>query len=367
MKITINAKTFADTIAWAAQALNSRHPAPILGGMLLETGDGTLTLSVFAYDTSRRITVPADVTAPDRALLPGRVLTELAKNLPKTEDVDLTTDDREAVIQCGKAEFRLPLLPVDDYPTLPETPPVAGTVDAGELAAAVTHTATAASSDTATPMLTGVCFDIGDGCIDLGATNRYRMAWRTLSWEPVLDQDDVPARVLIPADMLTSTVRGFPGGPVQVHLSERLAAFTSSGRTVTIGLLDPEFIDCKARIEEASKDRTAEVDAAELAAVVKRVAVLAERLTPVRLSWTDKGVLVEAGSEDVGRAAELVDCKLDGEGLTTAFNPVFLLDGLNAVGGTATFHMLAPAKPVLITGTGDPELRYLVVPIRLSA
>ncbi|MEV0382859.1 DNA polymerase III subunit beta [Nonomuraea sp. NPDC050643] len=366
MQITINAKALADAVGWTAAALANRYVAPVLGGILIETSADMATLSAFDYDTSRRITIPADVTAPDRALLPGRVLAEIAKALPKDEDLDITIDSKEAVIRCGRSEFALPLMPVEDFPTLPAAPDPVGSVDATELAAAVAHTATAVGRDPKLPMLTGICVDIGDGCIDMGATDRYRMTWRSLAWEPTLD-GTVPARTLIPADILTSALRGLPAGPVIVGLSSRLASLTSAGRTVTIGLLDPEFIDYKARIGETKSDRTAEVDAAELAQVVKRVALLAERMTPVRLSWTDKGVLVEAGSADVGRAAELVDCKLNGDGLSTAFNPAFLIDGLNAVGGTATFHMLASAKPVLLTGTGDPELRYLVVPIRLSA
>lgn len=369
MKFTIMARELADAVGWVSHALPKRPTVPVLAGILFEAGDDGVTLSAFDYDTSRRIAVELDAPIePGRALLPGRVLVELVKALPKGDLVDVAVDfgEKEAAIRCGKAEFGLPLMPVDDYPNLPKMPDAVGKVDSKVLADAVARVAVAAGRDDSIPMITCVRVEIGDGVVDLAATDRYRLAWHSgLSWSPTLEQAD-SLGASIPAKTLADIVRGFPAGPVEVCISKQLAGFACDGRSTTVRLLDDEFIKYKARMTVDTKV-TAEVDAAELVKVVKRVALMAERHTPVRLSFTQDGVLVEAGNADAGRAAELVDCKLDGDDIQIAFQPVYLLDGIQAVGGTAKLEMESSTKPAMITGTGDAGLRYLVVPIRLSA
>lgn len=367
MKFTIMARELADAVGWVSHALSRRPVVPVLGGILFEAGDDGVTLAAFDYDTSRRIAVELDAPIDGgRALLPGRVLVELVKALPKGDLVDVVADKTEAVIRCGRSKFALPLLPVDDFPNLPKMPDAVGKVDSKVLADAVARVAVAAGRDDSIPMITCVRVEIGDGVVDLAATDRYRLAWHSgLSWSPTLEQAD-SLGASIPAKTLVDIVRGFPAGPVEVCVSKQLAGFACDGRSATVRLLDDEFIKFKARMTVDTKV-TAEVDAAELVKVVKRVALMAERHTPVRLSFTQDGVLVEAGNADVGRAAELVDCKLDGDDIQIAFQPVYLLDGIQAVGGTAKLEMESSTKPAMITGTGDAGLRYLVVPIRLSA
>ena len=57
---------------------------------------------------------------------------------------------------CGSARFTLPTMPVEDYPTLPEMPSSAGTVDAAAFASAVAQVAIAAGRDETLPMMTDV-------------------------------------------------------------------------------------------------------------------------------------------------------------------------------------------------------------------
>ncbi|MBF8187356.1 DNA polymerase III subunit beta [Nonomuraea sp. K274] len=370
MKFTIMAGELADAVGWASHALPKRAPVPVLGGILIEAGDDGVELSAYDYDTSRRIAVELDAPAvAGRVLLPGRTLCEVVKAFPKNGLVDVAVDDREAVLRCGRSEYGLPLMPVDDFPTLPKVPELVGAVDSKALADAVAHVVASAGKDNTLPMLTCVRVDVGDGCIDLAATDRYRIAWRTnLPWEPALDAGG--HGLMIPARALHDIARSLPDGQVQVGIGGGLAAFTSEGRTTTIGLLDDQFIDYKARMKvDAKVDAkvTAEVDADVLVKVVKRVALVAERHASVRLSFTQGGVLVEAGGADAGRAAEHVDCTLDGDDIRVGFTPQYLLDGLQAVGGVAKLEMETSTKPVMITGSGDAGLRYLVVPIRLSA
>ena len=58
--------------------------------------------------------------------------------------------------------------------------------------------------------------------------------------------------------------------------------------------------------------------------------------------------------------------------MTVAFNPAYLLDGLNAIeSDTAVLSFTAPQKPAVITGadengTDKVDYRYVLMPVRLT-
>jgi DNA polymerase-3 subunit beta len=106
---------------------------------------------------------------------------------------------------------------------------------------------------------------------------------------------------------------------------------------------------------------------------VRRVALVAERNTPVRLSFSDGSVTLEAGQGEDAQASEAVESALTGEELSIAFNPQFLLDGLGALNTPfARLSFTQPQKPAVITGQAELEgddddlYRYLLMPVRLA-
>ncbi|MFB4276071.1 DNA polymerase III subunit beta [Nonomuraea sp. MTCD27] len=368
MKFTIMSGDLAETVGWVAHALPKRAATPVLLGILLDAGDDGVTFSAFDYDTSRQAAVELDAPVdPGKILVPGRLVADIVKVFPKGELVDVAADDREVTIRCGKAEYALPLMPVDDFPTLPKPSAAIGSVASKTLADAVAKAISAAGKDDTLPMLTGLYLEVGDGLIDLAATDRYRMTWRTVEWTAAVD---APAelKALIPAKIVHDVARGLPAGTsVEVGVNAGLAAFTCDGRVTTVRLLDggfPPFRDHFAK--QADAKIVAEFDAGALSKVVKRVALMAERSAPVRLSFTQDGVLVEAGGADVGRGSEQADCTLDGEDITIAFNPPFLSTALATFAGPVQLRMTKPTSPAVLSTPGDDSYRHLIMPIRLT-
>jgi DNA polymerase-3 subunit beta len=265
-------------------------------------------------------------------------------------------------------------MPVDEYPTLPDLPEAAGTLGSDAFAAAVGSVAIAAGRDDALPVLTGVRIEIEGERLTLAATDRYRLALRELGWQPA--RTDISAVALVPARTLAETARSLTtGAEVTVAFAadtgtpgDGMFGIVGSGRRTTTRLLEGEFPKYRSLLP-TEFSATATVDTAPLVEAVKRVALVAERTTPVRVSFRAGEAVLEAGGGDAAAAREAIDATFEGEELTIAFNPQFFLDGLGALDSDTTqLAFTGPTKPAVLTGktTEAGDYRYLLMPVRLS-
>ena len=375
MKFRVERDALADAVAWTAKSLPSRPSVPVLAGVMLRVGEGALHVSGFDYEVSSQVTIDVQADSDGAALVSGRLLAEITKALP-AKPVDIAAVGSHLELVCGSARFTLPTMPVEDYPTLPDMPATAGTVDAGVFAAAVAQVAIAAGRDDTLPMLTGVRMEMDGATLSLIATDRYRLALREFSWRPQDEGGSMHA--LVPAKTLADTAKtmGPLGGEVTIALArggagEGMIGFSAGTRRTTSRLLDGDLPKVRALLPETHAAQ-ARVSVSALAEVVRRVALVAERATPVRLTFGEDGLVVEAGGTEDARASEAMDATFTGEPLTVAFNPQYLLDGLTALDKpVAVLSMVDPSKPALLApGTEDGETvegyRYLIMPIRLG-
>ena len=380
MKFRVERDALADAVAWAARSLPLRPSVPVLAGLLIETGDAGLVLSGFDYETSTRVTIPAEVVDEGRALVSGRLLADISRSLPAMP-VEMATDGSKVSLTCGSARFSLQTMPVEDYPALPQMPTASGTVRSSVFAAAVGQAVTAAGRDDMLPVLTGVRVEIDGSSLALMATDRYRLSLRDLEWSP--GQSDFTATALVPAKVLAETAKSLTtGADVSIALSstgvgEGIIGFegqTAGGsRRTTTRLLDGEFPKVRALFPSESST-VARIDTAALVEAVKRVSLVAERNTPVRLSFSAGQVALEAGSGDEAQASESVEASVDGEDIAIGFNPGYLLDGLGAIDApVARLAFTQSTRPAALTGVpdadGEPnqDFRYLLMPVRLQA
>jgi len=351
----------------------------VLLGLLLEVGDDGLEISGFDYEVSSRVRLAATTDVAGRILVPGRLLADIVRSLP-AQPVDLRLDGTRVVLTCGPARFTLPTLPVEDYPALPAMPATAGTLGSDVFAAAVAQVALAAGRDDTLPVLTGVRFEIEGDTLTLAATDRYRLAVRTLPWRPADPGRSTTA--LVPARTLSETAKALTTGPeVTLALSGAGAAdgmigFEGAGRRTTSRLLEGEFPKYRSLLPSDST-AVAQVASAPFVEAVKRVALVAARNAPVRLGFSADGVVLEAGGADDAQASEHLECGWEGsasaEPFQIAFNPQYLLDGVGAVDSdTTTLSFTGPTRPAVLTGKRDADTvgvadyRYLLMPVRLS-
>lgn len=379
MKFRIDRDSFADAVTWTARSLPTRAEAPVLAGLLIDASADGLTLSGFDRDKSTRATLPADISHDGRALVSGRLLAEIVKSLP-AKPVDVALDGTKVQVTCGSARFSLATMPVEEYPRLPDMPMATGTVKGEEFATAVAQASAAAGRDDMLPLLTGVRIELEGSTLSLMATDRFRATLRELAWYP--SRGDVSATALVPARALTEAARALAGSAdVTIAVSsgdsgDGLIGFegtvgNGSRRTTTV-LLDGDFPQVR-RLFQSQAETVAYVSTPELSEAVKRVALVAERNTPLRLTFSDGSVLLEAGSGDEAQASESIEATVSGPDIVIGFNPSYLLEGL-AVVEEPFVHLsfTQHTKPAAMSGVGEigaePEgsFRYLIMPVRLQ-
>jgi DNA polymerase III subunit beta len=435
MRFTVQRDALAEAVTWVARALPTRPVVPVLAGLLLRAeredqsqpgsnGPGWLTASCFDYEVSARMKVRAEVAEPGVFLVPGRLLVEIVRSLP-AQPVEFGDDPEGISVTCGEASFAVARLPSAEYPELPELPQLAGTADGGALAAAIGQVTPAASRDDTLPMLTAVNVELDGPTMTLAATDRYRLAVRELGWNPAPGFGDtgrvsllVPARTLSDAAKMMSAgtevrIMLRPGGDrVGVASSdggggaaEAMIGFDAGQRRLTARLLAGEFVRYRSRFPDEF-GCTADLPAEAFAEAVRRVALVAERGTPVQLTFAPGRVTVGAATQGQARARESVPADFAGDEPAIAFSPHYLLDGVIAATATAPtapaasagpsgeqpggqaergtpearvrLWFTSPSKPAVITRQPGPDadagaakgaegdFRYLVVPQRVQ-
>ncbi|MEU8221362.1 DNA polymerase III subunit beta [Kribbella sp. NPDC048915] len=375
MKVRVGREVLAEAVGWVARGLPSRPSVPILAGMLVEAADGQVTLSGFDYESSAQVSVPAEVADEGRVLVSGRLLSDICRSMPGGS-VDLSGEAARVQVSSGAARFVLHTLPLDEYPPLPEIPAATGVVDGDVLARAVHQVASAAGRDDTLPVFTGIRLEIRGSTLSLLATDRYRLAVRTILWEPV--DATFEANALVPAKLLGDVTKAMAGHDITLALGstrtgDGLIGFEGGGRHATSRLIDGEFPKVRGLIPaDSAIASTVTVQTAALVEAVKRVALVAERSAPVRLTFEDGTATLDAGNGEEAQASEAVEITLGGEPIVAGFNAGYLLDGLASLGTPfAHFAFTQPTKPANLTGLASPDDRptpdsaYILMPMRL--
>jgi DNA polymerase-3 subunit beta len=384
VKIRLERDVLAEAVQWAARSLPVRPSVPILAGLLVRADAEGVTFSSFDYETSAQINVKAAVTDEGQALISGRLLAEISRSLP-ARPVDISADDTKMELVCGSARFTLQTLPVADYPSLPSLPESTGAVPSDSFAQAVSQVVVAAGRDELLPVFTGVRVEIEGDTISLLATDRYRMALKELTWSPSSTQ--VSATALVPAKVLNDTARSMTAGQdVTLSLAnagsgDGIIGFEGHGaageRQTTTRLLDGEFPKVR-HIMNTAAVMNVRVNTAEIISAAKRVALVAERNTSLRMLIGDGSITLEAATGDQAQASEAIEATIDqpsgGDPAVTAagFNPSYLLDALGAFDTPyVNFGFTAPSKPCQLTGLAEldgealTDYRHVIMLMRL--
>ncbi|WP_083971130.1 DNA polymerase III subunit beta [Actinoplanes awajinensis] len=370
--VRVHSNVLVAATAWVARNLPPRPTVPVLLGMLIKADDGILSLSTFDYEVSSHVQVEADVREPGSLLLPGRRFSEIAKSLPG-KVIRLSVEGTTVVLACENSRFVLRPLPLEDYPALPAMPKVRGTAKGSALAEAIAQIASVASRDETLPILTSVRLEAKERTLTLDATDRYRWGVRTLDWQPSGNDEElaiqVPAKSLLDcAKQITSEEQA------QLAFSETTNTFGIRGERwwMTTRLIDGAM-PRHDQAWPAAFSSQASVEKRSLVDAIKRVAVVSEGRLPLQMHFGKGSLTLEVSSGDGDQATTDLEVRHDDEDMSIAFNPAYMLDGLNSISDTyVLFSFTGPKGKAMIEGgsesgeASEKNFRYLVMPIRVT-
>jgi DNA polymerase-3 subunit beta len=336
---------------------------PVLSGIRAQLAGNALQLTGSDTDLTIEVAITVNGESDGVVVLPGRLASEIVRALPAGAVV-VDIDEEEATITSGRAEFTIRVLPAEEYPRLPEPAGDPLTISASNLSTALKQVVTAASSDDARPILTGVLLAAEEGGLRLVATDSYRLAVRDLPGTNVLSEGQ---QVLVPSRALSELARVLTGADdVELRLGERDASFQVGTTRLTTRLIEGEFPNYRGLIP-ASYPNKLTVGREALLEAVRRVKLMAREATPVRMVMRTDGLELVAITQDVGQAHEELDAKYEGTELTVAFNPEYLVDGVDVTpGDEVVVSTLDALKPAVIRSSDGGDFLYLLMPVRVS-
>lgn len=367
MKFRCERDVLVDALVVAGRAVPRGVAQPILTGIRAElTMPGPqLTFTGHDRELTMSVTVRHGVQGEvaGAVVVPARLAADVARSLPPG-GVEVTSDDGHVRIAAGRAEFSLRAFSDDDFPRIlpPSGDPV--TLPTTEFAAGLRQVIPAASSDEARPILTGVLVSAEDDGLRLVATDSYRLAVRDLPGQSVLSQGQ---SVLVPSRALNELTKVLgTSEELTLQLGEREASFLAGDVRLTSVLIEGDFPPYRGLIPSSYPNRLT-VGRDALLEGLRRVRLLAREATPVRLAMSAEGLELVAVTQDVGQAHEMIDAKFEGTELTTAFNPDYLIQGLEVMAGDeAVVGTVDALKPAVLRSPESPDFLYLLMPVRVS-
>jgi DNA polymerase-3 subunit beta len=364
VKFRCERDVLVDALTTAGRAVSSRGGSlPVLSGVLFDLrGD---TLRVTGSDLDLTITIETEVAGQGDgvAVLPAKLASDITRALGAGA-VNVEVRDDEATLSLGRSEFSLRLMHADEFPRFEQPAGDAVTIKADRFATALRQVVRAASSDDSRPILTGVLMAAEAGGLRLVATDSYRLAVCDLPGEAVLGEGQ---HVLVPSRALNELARLLGAGDaVTLRLGARDASFTVGGVQLTTRLIEGDFPNYRGLIPSNHPNRVT-IEREALLEALRRVRLLAQEATPVRLLMRADSVELTAITQDVGNAREELDATYAGQELTVAFNPQYLLDGVEVTPGEhITLETIDALKPALVRPVDSGDFLYLLMPVRVS-
>lgn len=364
LKVTSSRDELTRALGVVSRGVSARTSVQILAGILLRAAGGKLELAATDMELSLRTSLEAQVETDGSVVVPGRLLLELARLLPEAEvAIEHKLEEAAVEIQSGSASYRLHTYNAEDFPRLPEADAAERhEVDRETLLETVARVSRSASRDESRPVLTGVLMRFEPGNLVMAATDSYRLSVKETPIEGTVPE----LEAIVPARALGELARiAQAGEQIQLGVHENQVVFSTGDALLTTRRIDGQFPNYNQLVPDAF-DHVLSLPREELLDVVRRVSVMAQRNSPLRLRFADGELTVSAQTQDVGEGRESLPVSFSGEPLEIGFNAEFLRDGIESVvGEQLRMKLISPLRPAVLQGENDDFL-YLIMPIRLA-
>jgi DNA polymerase III subunit beta len=369
LKLSLSASELLSQLQTVTRVASARSAVQALSGVMVSAvADSTPELLATDMEIGLRVPLSAEVLRPGSVVLPARLLLDVARSLPAEElTMELRSSEQDVELICGPATFHLRMLRAEDFPTLPSpTPDTRITIPSDAFVETVSRVQRSASKDETRPVLTGILMSASGQELRMVATDSYRLSVKETALEHPLQgslEANVPARAL---GELVRIAQQTDSETLAVSVGQNQVVFELGDTVLSSRLIDGQFPNYRQLLPE-SVDHELRLSTAEVADVVRRISLLAQKNAPLRLSFSEGTLTVSAQTPDVGGASEAIPVPFHGEEFDIGFNPEFLRDGLESIeSDELVLKLISPLRPGLIESPDTGDFVYLIMPIRLN-
>lgn len=369
MKFQTTRDELLNAVLQTNKAIGFRASSFILGGVMLDAQED-LTVYSTDLETSIKREVKTKILDKGKTVVPSRILINILKSLKESKiELGLDRETNKVKITCEKAFFNLNTMSVEEYPNFPEIKkenPLK--IELKKFKHLLSKVQKAASLDESRGVLTGVLIEIDQDTMSMAATDSYRLA--LIKEKTGSGAHNI--KVVIPLKVLDSIIKSeYEKGDISIYLEENQISFyleeEKRGRNIIVSrLLSGKFPEYKQLIPKSLKHNIV-IEKEKMLDVVKRISSIAQDNIPVKLTFDKGKATVSMNIREVGSSSEDFDISYGEEKIEIAFNPEFLIDGINIMDDKSIILSIEePLKPILIQSEKNKELIYLLMPIRVS-
>ena len=365
MKVSINQSALSETLSIVQKGVSARSTLPILAGIYIETQGEELVFQSTDLELSIRCAIPALVEEAGRAVIPGKILGDIVKNLPDAA-VHIQTDDVQAMIACDQSSFSIRCMDPIDFPLFPslqEDQSVQLPFD--DFARMAKKVFRVVSKDETRAILTGVLLEVAGGTMRMVATDSYRLAVAE-SPCPVSESDF--SAVLAGSFIADLAALPRTGGDIRIGLAENQVVVSYGETTFVNRRIEGNYPNYR-QLLPASSSTVCTVDRQMLLAAVRRASLLGKSGSRIRFAIDSVTHTIQLSSttQEVGSTQETVRCQVEGSDIEIGFNSYYVSEGLAAMESSEiTFELQASVKPGIFRGTGEENYLYLIMPVKMN-
>jgi DNA polymerase III subunit beta len=369
VKLSLTTAELMAQLQTVTRVASTRSAVQALSGVMISAVDGA-SPELLATDTEIGLRVPlaAEVARSGMALLPARLFQDVTRTLSADRlTLELRSAEQDVELICGSATFHLRTLRTEDFPQLPDpSSDTRITLPTAAFVQTISQVARSASRDETRPVLTGILMSASGQELRMVATDSYRLSVKETTLEAAVQgalEANIPARAL---QELARIAQQDPAESVAVSVGHNQVIFELGDVVLSSRLIDGQFPNYRQLLPE-SVEHELRFATAELLDVVRRISLLAQKNTPLRLGFREGELTISAQTPDVGEASESIPVPFQGEQFEIGFNPEFLRDGLESVeSDELVLKLISPLRPGLIESPDSGDFVYLIMPIRLN-
>ena len=367
MKLTIDRMSLLRPLGHVQSVVERRNTIPILANVVLRAEEGELSLTATDMDMDIATEVGCSVMTSGTTTMSAHLLYDIARKLPDGTEVEIAVNDGHAMVSAGRSSFRLPTLPVEDFPAISSNElPVNFSLTAADMRDLIDATRFAISTEETRYYLNGIYIHKAEsGELCAVATDGHRLAMTRQALPSGAAQ--MPS-IILPRKAVSELRKLLDDfdGDVLIGLSETRAEFRFGVVRLTSKLIDGTFPDYT-RVIPVGNDRIMQVDVSAFSAAVDRVSTIAsEKSRSVKMGLRSGVLTLSASNTDASSATEELEVSYDGPEMEIGFNARYLLDIAGQVNSDMVEFALADqGSPSLVRAPGDEASLFVLMPMRV--